>query len=213
MCRGASLWGPAHSPHTCDHHFRNHASKEQRGTPAHDMRTSLNTAKDTLGAYRAERNPTETTKNMGKTGQTRPDSCGGHFHRHATSTRVTTAYIHAIGRWAVRISLAEGAGVHQRREKDQNSNQGAHLYGQRQLGTMTQPSPLMDFCDFGAPVLSALLLPRSKKGVTTDTILLAGGGGPHSGVPNGIVRAGKVGTLLIQTNLLMFTGFLRAFHA
>jgi hypothetical protein len=53
---------------------------------------------------------------------------------------------------------------------------------------MAQPSPLMDFCDFGAPVLSALLLPRTKKGVKTDTLLLAGGGGPHSGVPNGIVR-------------------------
>jgi hypothetical protein len=75
------------------------------------------------------------------------------------------------------------------------------VWGQRQRGTMAQPSPLMDFCDFGAPVLSALLLPRTKKGVKTDTLLLAGGGGPHSGVPNGIVREDDSLKTLILTKV------------
>ncbi len=51
---------------------------------------------------------------------------------------------------------------------------------------------LMDFVDFGSPCLSAALLPRTKKAVTSDVMLLAGGGGPHSGVPNGVVRVHEV---------------------
>lgn len=48
--------------------------------------------------------------------------------------------------------------------------------------------PPMDFVDFGSPALAATLLPRAKKAVTSDILLLAGGGGPNSGVANCVVR-------------------------
>ncbi len=57
---------------------------------------------------------------------------------------------------------------------------------------MHEKGLLMDFVDFGSPCLSAALLPRTKKAVTSDVMLLAGGGGPHSGVPNGVVRVHEV---------------------